>query len=211
MKVYLIAICFLHSFIFAGEFEPQLNKRDKLLNTSSFEKGKGESGVGVNWFIGHQKWTVIDKNTVQGVKSQDDHSAGLRTHVGTLPNRLILEYTFRFDETPNNKGKHKLNVRFMGNGKALVFHPTQSEISLRTQLKDKGSKVLAKKEVKLVQGKWYSVMLEIRDEEFCLQMTGIEACKGSHEQIKARTKKFMAFNVGGAQTTIKNVKVWECK
>lgn len=211
MKLFLILTCLLSANLFADSFQPKLNERTKLLNISPFEKGKGESGVGENWFIGHQKWTVIDKETVQGVKAQDDHSAGLRTHVGTLPNRLILEYKFRFDKTSADKGKHKLNIRFMGNGKALVFHPTLSEISIRTQLKDNGSKILFKKNVKLEQGKWYSVMIEIRDEEFCLQMTGIEAAKGTHPQIKARTKKFMAFNVGSAQASIKDVKVWESK
>jgi hypothetical protein len=192
-----------------SSFQPILNKRSKLLNANKLVKGEGESGHGKDWVIGHDKWELMDGGMFSGRKVQDDHSAGLRSAVGVLPNRLILEYQFRFDETPENKGKHKLNVRFMGAGKALIFNPTQNSISLDTQNEKKKYEALVKKEVKLKKGVWYSVMLEIRDEECRLQMSGVGVLKASHPQIKSRTKKFVVFNVSTAQASFRNVKLWE--
>jgi hypothetical protein len=192
-----------------SSFQPILNKRSKLLNANKLVKGEGESGHGKDWVIGHKKWELMDGGLFSGRKVQDDHSAGLRSAVGVLPNRLILEYQFRFDETPENKGKHKLNVRFMGAGKALVFSPTKSLISLYTQNEEKKYQTLVKKKVDLKKGVWYSVILEIRDEKCCLQMSDVGVLKASHRQIKSRTKKFMVFNVSTAQASFRNVKLWK--
>lgn len=194
-----------------NSFKPILNEKAKLLNASGFVKGEGESGHGKEWVIGHDKWEIMEDGTIKGKRSQSDHSAGLRTNVGTLPQKTILEFKFRFDDVSGNKGKHKFNVRYMGAGKSLVFNPTEKVVTLRTQKADKGSEILVEEKVKLEKNKWYSVMIEIRDEEYCLQMTGIKAQKGRHPQIKARAKKFMAFNVGEAQASAKDVKLWEGK
>ncbi len=141
-----------------------------------------------------------------------DHSAGLRSDVGQLPDRFILEFKFRFDRDDTNKdGKHKFNLRVMGNGKALVLHPTESLFVVRTMAEGGGSIFHVEKEVKLVEDKWYSMMVEVRDEDCCVQMSDVGQFQFAHGQIKKRKKKFFAFNVGQARSSVKDVNFWAAK
>lgn len=194
----------------AESLKPQLNQPGKLL-IDGFKKGEGESGFGKLWKIGNGSWDLQDGVATALRGKGDDHSAGLRSNVGTLPNRLILEYKFRFDTADGNKGSHKNNVRFMGNGKAFVFHPTSSGLSGRTMLAEGGTKKLFEKNVKLENDRWYSVMIELRDEACCVQVGGIGRFDGQHEQIKERKKKFFVFNIGKAKASIKDVKLCVAK
>ncbi|MCM8530289.1 MAG: hypothetical protein NE330_03945 [Lentisphaeraceae bacterium] len=220
MKVFKLSLTALFLFVFVGfsaetpkalnSFQPLINKRTKLLNSNELKKGEGESGHGKDWLQGHATWELTDDGVFQGRKTQNDHAAGLRIHVGTLPNKTILEYKFRLDDTPSaKKGKSRMNVRFMGEGKALVFSSSLTGVVLRTLNKDGEYETIAEKKITLKKDVWYSVMLEIRDEECCLQMSSVGVLKGRHPQLKERTKKFFVYNVGESQASVKNVKFWE--
>lgn len=99
----------------------------------------------------------------------------------------------------------------MGDGKALVLHPTKSLFVARTMVEGGGSVIHVEKEVRLVEDKWYSLMVEVKDEDCCVQMSDVGQFDFRHEQIKKRTKKFFVFNVGQARSSMKDVNFWAVK
>lgn len=194
-------------------FTPQLCEKGELLIPPTFEDGEYKEGEGPEyWTVGNGKWKV-EGNIATAMRSEgDDHSAGLRSDIGQLPDRFILEFKFRYEaDDANQEGKHKFNLRVMGNGKALVLHPTSDSVSARTMKAEGGTHQHFEKKADFEINKWHSVMVEVKDEEGCIQISGVGQFEFRHEQIKKRKKKFFVFNIGKARASVKDVSFWAVK
>ncbi len=191
-------------------FTPKLCEKGDLLIPPTFNDGEFREDEGPkHWKVGNGEWKVRG-NIATAIKEDGaDHSAGLRSDIGQLPDQFILEFKFRYDsDDANQDGKHKFNLRVMGNGKALVFHPTSVSVSARTMNAKGGTHQHFQKAANLDLNKWHSVMVEVKDEQGCIQISDVGRFEFRHDQIKKRKKEFFVFNIGKARASVRDVSFW---
>lgn len=184
----------------ASDGEPLLCTKGKLVFEDSFSSDKLDS----RWSAAKGDWRIIN-GALQGSElAADDHAASIRTDV-RLPGTLIMQFDFKFD------GGSTIHCSFNGKGHICRATITPKGFTLKGEKvkKDPADKAVTVGQVQqnFVKGKWYTMQIEIDEEEFVARVDDGPVAFGSHAKI-AREKTNFGFPMAGVSSKIDNVKIW---
>jgi hypothetical protein len=180
--------------------EPMMCEKGKLVFEESFSKSELES----RWSAAKGDWKIVDK-ALQGIELvKDNHAASIRTNV-ELPSMMIMQFDFKFD------GGRVIHCSFNGKGHICRATITPNGFTLKGEKVKKDpqdkSVTVGQVEQEFVKGEWYTMMIEIADDEFVARVNDGPVAFGAHEKI-ARDKTNFGFPMAGVSSQIDNIKIW---
>jgi len=207
----IIAGC-LATSIFAADLEPELGKVGKLLVDETFEKPESLK----TW-----THTVGDAQLEKGAlrvaeRSQDKHAGAFRLAVPVSDCAVQVDFRFDganfvhlgFDPSPGELKKkgHLFSIVITPAKWLILEHGDKNDAKPKNQL-------LAESSTPFEQGKWYTLLLEVKGDDVVAQITGKSSLKGSSPDFHCK-KPGLVLRVGGdddKSASIDHVKVWEFK
>jgi hypothetical protein len=186
----------------AADLTPVLVKPGKIVVEESFEA----AALGKDWSAAKGAWVPRDGVLAGQEKKEEKHAAVL-----TLgrPNRdSILRFAFKLD------GAKSMSLSLNSAKGGHLFRVSVAPESV-TILKDKDKRdpqskglVLGKAAAKFNDGKWHTVLVEIRGADVAVQTDQGVKLKGSHPGLDV-DKTGYRFVTAGASLLVDDVKVWD--
>jgi len=185
----------------AADLKPQLIKPGAVLVEESF----GGPALGAEWTVAKGDWQPRDGALVVREKKEDKHPAVLG--FGKPHRDSALRCAFKFDGAKmlglslnSVKGGHLFRVTFTPQGVSLNKDKDK---------KDPQSKgvVLAKADGNFADGKWHTVLLEMKGAEVVVQTDGGVTLKGSDPALDVEKTGYRLV-MSGESLLVDDVKVW---
>jgi len=183
---------------------------DPLLCTKGtlvFEETFSADQVDSRWTAAKGDWKIVN-GTLQGSELKaDNHAASIRTNI-EFGDPVVVAFDFKFD------GGTVIHCSFNGKGHICraTITPTGYTLKGEKVKKDPKDKSVTVGQVRqeFVQGKWYTMQIEMAGKEFVAQVGDGPVAFGEHEKI-ARSKNNFGFPMAGVSSQLDNIKVWEGK
>ncbi len=194
---------FLTALLNAADELPKtlLSERGKELLADDFSK-QPDKAV---WKIAKGKWEAIDGAT-KASEIKDDKHPGVIRHALAFKD-AVFQFDFKFDGG-------KVTTLSINDAKEHVCRVLMTPTGFRAQKDDHDhdgpDKALpfAQKAVKLDDGQWHTMVVEILGDSIAATLDGKATSFGSHELIGTQKANF-GFTVGGESVWYRNIKVWE--
>jgi len=197
----------LCSFSFCLQAAEPVDKPDtlmsvagKLIFSDNFDKPLAKP-----WRKLKGRWDIVD-GVIQGAElAADKHGAVMR--MPTPVHNVVVQYEFMLQGTKmtsfsfNDAKGHCCRVLI--NSKGIVARKDMHK-------KIAGNKpvTLQKTNVKIANGQWHKLVIEIQGSEMLVRLDGKQTAYGSHAEIDV-DKNNLGLTVSGASASFKNLRIWE--
>jgi hypothetical protein len=194
----------------AGELEPILGKKGRLLLQEEFEGQTLPEG----WTIKAGKLRVTD-GTLRASQSREAGKLGLFSREQLMQD-AVIQIDFKFDgarginvsvnPSPGELTKH-------GHLYSVMISPRMWNITEHNDKSDRKSqsKALASARESFDQGRWYTLLIENKGGEVVARVEGKQPLRASSPDFKVK-KPGLEFRVSGRdndEVSFDNLKVWE--
>lgn len=190
-------VLLLSAPLMAAEIQPA--KRGAVLLEDDFQG----PAIHAAWKQAKGKWQIVN-GALKGVEvASDKHAAVVRRPVAYRD--AVIEFAFKFDGARmthlslNSSKGHVCRVTIDPKGFVLKKDKTNAK-------SDDKPAVLARRDVKFEQGKWYTMVVEVRGKQLSARV-GADSATGEHEGIDV-DKADIGFPVAGDSASLDYVKVW---
>jgi hypothetical protein len=185
-------------------------ERGKLLFSDDFSGEK----LSEEWKVALGQWEIVD-GALKGVElAKDDHAAVIR-HPMEYKN-LIAQFCVKFDG--GKATSFSCNKTGVGHVCRVSINPTGFSVNKDRPTKEskEEAKVLDTVKVELKKGEWYTVLVEILDEEMVASVTTPDGRQtvtafGEHSGVAQDKKTDFTFPVSGEAIYFDDVRVWEAQ
>jgi hypothetical protein len=194
----------------AGELEPILGKKGRLLLEEKFE---GQS-LPKGWIVKAGKLRVAD-GTLRASQEREAGKLGLFSREQPMQD-AVIQIDFKFDgarginvsvnPSPGELTKH-------GHLYSVMISPRMWNITEHNDKSDRKSqsKALATARETFEQGRWYTLLIENKGREVVARVEGKQPLRASSPDFKVK-KPGLEFRVSGRdndEVSFDNLKVWE--
>ena len=185
----------------AKDLKPVLGQPGQLLFEDTFDS----DALGAKWRVAKGDWTVRQGILVGKEKKEDKHAAVLSCNI---PNRnSSIRFAFKLD------GAKTFHLSF-NKTRGHLFRVTVTKAGMQIR-KDKDKKDPQSKSIALAnakhpfqQGKWYTLLVEVQDDQVIVQTdTGIKL-QAKHPQLDVDKPNYR-FVTSGEELCIDEVKIWK--
>lgn len=184
-----------------ANLHPKLGAVGSPTISLTFDEALPDSAVAVKG-----QWQVVDGVLVAKELAADKHAAVLNYQKKNRDS--VIRFSFKFDGTTS--GMHFSLNHAKGHLFRVIVTPTGLTINLDKDKKDPSSKAVAIATAKgtFEQGKWYTMLVEMRGDEVAVQTDNGLSVSASHTSLDTDKPNYR-FVMRGDSLSIDDLQIWE--